>query len=195
MTIGVLNPKSGNLTSVCDMLDRLGRGYRVLEKPELEGISQILLPGQGRFGAVMGYLRQYGWEQPLLDWVAAKKPLMGICVGMQVLFESSEEDPGVAGLGIFKGGVRRLDAPKHPMIGWSKVHWREAPEKETKYREGAAYFVNSYGLHDHSESVATTTYGKSFCVAVARDNIIAFQFHPEKSGNWGRELMEQCLIT
>jgi len=190
MTIGVLNPQSGNLTSVCDMLERLERPYRVLAEPELDGISQLLFPGQGRFGAVMGYLREHDWEAPIRAWAAAGKPILGICVGMQILFETSEEDPGVRGLGLFSGGVKKLDAPKHPMIGWSNVHWRNMP-----FAFGAAYFVNSYGLHDHEASVGTTTYGKTFCVAVARDNIISFQFHPEKSGTWGRELMEQCLIT
>lgn len=191
MTIGVLNPKSGNITSVCDMLERLNRPYRVLARPdELEGIGQILLPGQGRFGAVMAYMQEHGWVPTIAQWLAEKRPLLGICAGMQVLFEESEEDPGVAGLGVFKGSVQKLDAPKHPMIGWSNIHWQK-----TGFKEGAAYFVNSYGLHDHPESLATTTYGKRFCVAVSRDNIIAFQFHPEKSGKWGRELMEQCLIT
>lgn len=190
MTIGVLNPKSGNLTSVCDALARLGQPYRVLERPELDGISRLLLPGQGRFGAVMAYLRDNRWDQALTDWVAADRPLLGICAGMQVLFEASEEDPGVVGLGIFTGQIRKLDAPKHPMIGWSRIHW-----SEPRYPEGAAYFVNSYGLYQHPEAIATTTYGQTFTVAVARQNTVAFQFHPEKSGAWGQELLNLCLTT
>lgn len=190
MTIGVLNPKSGNITSVCDALERLGQPYRVLERPELDGITRLLLPGQGRFGAVMAHLRAHGWDQAIAAWVAAARPLLGICAGMQVLFESSEEDPGIAGLSIFPGQVRKLDAPKHPMIGWSRIHW-SAPD----YPEGAAYFVNSYGLYDHPEGIATTTYGRTFTVAVARQKTVAFQFHPEKSGAWGQELLRKCLTT
>lgn len=190
MTIGILNPKSGNITSVCTMLQRLGHSYRVLEQPDLDGIRLLLLPGQGRFGAVMSYLVQHRWDTALKDWVAHKKPLIGICAGMQILFEASEEDPGVQGLGIFPGLVRKLDAPKHPMIGWSNVHW-----SDPRFSPGAAYFVNSFGLYDHPNAIATTTYGKTFTVAVARDQIIAFQFHPEKSGVWGQELIQQCLTT
>ena len=190
MTIGILNPKSGNITSICDALVRLGRPYRVLDKPELEGIDRILLPGQGRFGAVMRYIRSHGWAGPLLDWSARGKPILGICVGMQVLFESSDEDPGVEGLGIFKGHVVRLDAPKQPMIGWARVHWLAGG-----FPDGAAYFVNSYVVKGHPGALAVTEYGGRFCSAVARDNILAFQFHPEKSGRWGKELLERCLIS
>lgn len=191
MTIAVVNPRSGNITSVKDMLERLGRSYKVLDEPELDGISQILLPGQGRFGAVMTYFNEHGWTDAIKEWVAADKPLVGICVGMQVLFESSDEDPGIAGLGIFSGNVFKLDAPKHPMIGWSRIHWNEG----LSYPEGNAYFVNSYGIKEHPDAIATTTYGNTFSVAVGKGNIVAFQFHPEKSGYWGRELLNQCLTT
>ena len=189
MTIGVLQPDSGNITSVCDSLTRLGREYRVLPKPNLDGVRQLVLLGQGRFGAVMRYLERFGWVGALREWVAADKPLLGICVGMQVLFEGSEEDRE-PGLGILEGRVTRLDGPKHPMIGWSRVRW-----SDPRFREGAAYFVNSYGVAAHPESIGVTTYGGSFCVAVARGNTIAFQFHPEKSGVWGKELLDSCLIS
>lgn len=189
-TIGVIQPDSGNITSVCDCLERLGRTYKLLRTPQLEGIDQLLLPGQGRFGAVMRYLRDNDWVGPLQKWAAQDKPLIGICVGMQVLFDGSDEDPDVAGLGIFQGQVSLLDAPKHPMIGWATVHWDEAP-----YREGAAYFVNSYGVSKHHESVGVTTYGATYVAAVQRGKVAAFQFHPEKSGVWGKELLDTCLIS
>ncbi|MDJ0840326.1 MAG: imidazole glycerol phosphate synthase subunit HisH [Acidobacteriota bacterium] len=188
--IGIVQPDSGNITSVCDALERLGRNFKLLRTPQLEGIDQLLLPGQGRFGAVMSYLRENGWVEPLREWIAADKPILCICVGMQVLFEGSDEDPHEPGLGIFQGRVTRLDSPKHPMIGWSRVHW-----SKEGFREGAAYFVNSYGVSDHPETIATTTYGATYCVAVQRGNTAAFQFHPEKSGVWGKELMDQCLIS
>jgi len=190
MTIGIVYPDSGNITSVCDALDRLGRSYRVLREPDLDGIGQILLPGQGRFGAVMAYFRDHGWVPALQSWAEAGKPILGICVGMQVLFDGSDEDPGVAGLGLISGQIIRLDAPKHPMIGWARVHWNR-----DGFAGGAAYFVNSYGLSTHPDTIATTTYGATFSVAVAQGSIIAFQFHPEKSGVWGKELLDQCLIS
>jgi len=189
MTIGILQPDSGNITSVCDSLTRLGREYRILPKPNLTGIEQLVLPGQGRFGAVMRYLERHGWVTTLRDWAAAGKPLLGICVGMQILFEGSDED-SEPGLGIFSGRVTRLDGPKHPMIGWSRVQW-----SDPRFTDGAAYFVNSYGVPSHPEAIATTTYGSSFSVAVARGETIAFQFHPEKSGVWGKELLDSCLIS
>ncbi len=190
MNIGIVNPGSGNITSICDALERLNRPYRVLNEPELEGIGQILLPGQGRFGAVMRFLHHQGWTEVLRDWAARQKPLLGICVGMQVLFDWSEEDPEVEGLGILKGGVTRLVSPKQPMIGWARVHWLAQG-----FRNGAAYFVNSFVVEHHPSTLAVTEYGVRFCSALARDNLFAFQFHPEKSGIWGKELLAQCLIS
>ena len=189
-TIGILNPRSGNITSICDALERLNRPYRILAQPELEGIGQMLLPGQGRFGAVMRYLWDNGWVEPLREWAAAGKPIVGICIGMQVLFESSDEDPDVTGLGIFKGRITRLDAPKHPMIGWANIHWQT-----DEYKPGAAYFVNSYGVTEHEATIGTVTYGAQFCAAIGHGSIRAFQFHPEKSGVWGKELLDSCLIS
>ena len=189
MTIGILHPDSGNITSLCDALERIGRPFRLLRRPELNGIERLILPGQGRFGAVMQYLNTNGWSEALADWKRARRPLLGICVGMQVLFESSEEDPRVPGLGLFAGRITRLQAPKHPMIGWAEVRWHK-----TGHEDGAAYFVNSYGLSAHPLCRATTVYGQPFCAAVGLDNWLAVQFHPEKSGTWGKEFLRQCLV-
>lgn len=190
MTIGIVRPDSGNIRSVCDMLQRLNRPYRLLPKPDLEGIDQLLLPGQGRFGAVMAYLEQNGWREVLIEWAKADRPLLGICVGMQILFETSDEDPNYKGLGILPGQVTQLPAAKLPMIGWAPVAW-----KQPGYPQGAAYFVNSYAVSQSPNVLATTTHGHSFCAAIKRGNTIAFQFHPEKSGTWGEELLNQCLIS
>lgn len=190
--IGIINPGSGNITSICDALERLNRNYKVLSQSvDTEGLGQILLPGQGRFGAVMNYLSESGWDLALKAWVNSGKPLFGICVGMQVLFESSEEDPGVAGLGIFPGKVTKLNAPKQPMMGWATVHWKEG----SSLPAGAAYFVNSFVVCQTDVSLATTNYGETFSSAVSKDQVCGFQFHPEKSGAWGKEVMNQCLIS
>ncbi len=189
--IGVLHPDSGNLTSVRDACARLGRPCEILRKPaDLEGVGQIVLPGQGRFGAVMEYLRRRQWVDPLRRWIADDKPLFAICVGMQALFEESEEDPGVPGLGVMSGRVTRLQSPKRPMMGWANVHWRR-----DGYPQGAAYFVNGFVVADCEEAVAYTEYGARFCAAAARGSLFAAQFHPEKSGAWGKELMDRCLIS
>ena len=190
MTVGIINPGSGNITSVCDSLGRLDFSFKVLEHPQLEGITQLLLPGQGRFGAVMRYLDGRQWTPVLRQWVADNKPLLGICAGMQVMFQSSDEDPGVEGLGFLPGRVRRLESPKQPMMGWARVHWSQGD-----YPEGAAYFVNSYVVMESDAAIGHTTYGSKFVCAVARGALTAFQFHPEKSGTWGKELMAKCLIS
>lgn len=190
MTIAVVHPDSGNITSICDALERLGRPFRLQREPDLAGIGQILIPGQGRFGAVMRYLKSSGWDEVLRQWAGQDRPLLGICVGMQILFEGSDEDPEQPGLAILPGRITALDYPKRPMIGWSRLHW-----KTPDYPAGAAYFVNGYGLARHADCIAHTTYGTRFCAAVARGAIMAFQFHPEKSGAWGKELLQQCLIT
>ena len=190
MTVGIINPGSGNITSVCDSLGRLNLSYKVLEHPELEGINHLLLPGQGRFGAVMNYLAEHQWVDPLRQWYADGKPILGICAGMQVMFETSEEDPGIEGLGILAGEVKRLESPKQPMIGWARVHW-----EQSGYPEGAAYFVNSYVIAQSEAAIGYTTYGMRFVCAVQQGSLTAFQFHPEKSGTWGKELMAKCLIS
>lgn len=185
--IGIVQPDSGNITSICDSVARLGCDYRLLPKPDLDGVTHLILPGQGRFGAVMRYLNRTGWRDALVQWVADGKPLVGICVGLQVLFESSEEDED-AGLGILPGRVALLRAPKRPMMGWAPVSFHNI-----NLPAGDAYFVNSYVVHESEHAVATVTYGLPFAAAVARDNLVAFQFHPEKSGAWGQEVLKCCL--
>lgn len=185
--IGIVQPDSGNITSICDSVARLGLAYRLLREPQLEGITHLILPGQGRFGAVMRYLNRTGWSEALRQWVADGKPLIGICVGLQVLFESSEEDED-AGLGLLPGRVTRVQAPKRPMMGWAPVRFCNID-----LPDGDAYFVNSFVVPESEHAVASVTYGAPFAAAVARDNVVAFQFHPEKSGAWGQEVLGLCL--
>lgn len=190
MTIGIIQPDSGNIRSVCDALERLNRPFRLLRQPDLQGIHQLILPGQGRFGAVMRYLEKNDWGQTLEAWVNDERPLLGICVGMQVLFDSSEEDPDTPGLGLLPGEIVKLPASKLPMIGWAPIRW-----KQPGFPEGAAYFVNSYALLQSPTCLATVNHGATFCAAIRKGSITAFQFHPEKSGRWGKELLNLCLIS
>lgn len=189
MAIGVIHPGSGNLTSLCDAFDRLERPYRVCQNPDdLNGIEILVLPGQGRFGPTVSYLRQNGWAAMLRQWLGEDRPFLGICVGMQVLFEASEEDPAVPGLGLFPGRLKRLDARPLPMMGWAEVNWQQPG-----WPPGMAYFVNSYVLPDSPFCLATTAHGGGFCSAIRRGRCLAFQFHPEKSGPWGKEVLAPCL--
>lgn len=188
MTVGIVFPGSGNITSLCDCMDRLGKPHRVLAEPDFNGIKQLILPGQGRFGTVMSYLEKNCWRKPLQEWVDSGKTLIGICVGMQVLFESSEEDPGVSGLGFLKGKVGVLEARKRPMMGWAEVVW-----SKDFFANGAAYFVNGYVVKQSEDALAKTDNEGFFVSAVQRENLLGFQFHPEKSGFWGKELLATCL--
>lgn len=189
MSIAIINTNAGNVTSLIHAITRLGKETRLLTSPDdLSGVSQLVIPGQGHFGSVMGHLTETGWVTAIHNWVAEGKPLLGICVGLQILFEASEEAPGVAGLGIFSGQVTRLRSPKQPMVGWAEVNW-----VGDRFPHGAAYFVNSFVVRDAAEGVAQTTYGEQFCAVVERGSVIAFQFHPEKSGDYGRRIFEQWL--
>ena len=141
--IGIVDTNAGNLTSVRAALDRLGLDHVTLDAPRLEGVHTLLVPGQGRFGAVMETLDERHWREPLLAWHAANRPLVGICVGLQILFEGSDEDPGARGLGLLPGRAERLDFPKRPMVGWAPVE-----SDDPALASGDAYFVNSFAVRD-----------------------------------------------
>lgn len=191
--VGVINTKAGNLFSLYACLKRIGYTTVQINQPsdlEVNQINALVIPGQGRFGQVMKQLVQTGLDASLRDWIKANKPLLGICVGLQVLFGQSEEDPGVEGLGVFAGEVKRLNSPKQPMVGWSKLTSDFDP-----LNQKIVYFVNSYGVKESEVTVATVTYGEQFVAAINQGNIWAFQFHPEKSGDTGEEVIKQCLSS
>lgn len=189
MTIGIIDAKSGNLTSLENTLQRSDLNVKRLTEPNFDGINSLILPGQGRFGFVMSKLVEGGFVPAIKAWINAGKPLVGICVGMQILFSASEEDPEAEGLAIFPEKVEQLTGPKRPLMGWVHVKW----EKDW-FKSGSAYFVNSYGVKSSSYSLASIPYGEGFIAAVQRQNVTGFQFHPEKSGTWGKELLKKCLL-
>jgi imidazole glycerol-phosphate synthase subunit HisH len=190
--IGIVETGAGNVASLEAAILRAGHSCVRLSAPptSLSNLSQLVIPGQGRFGPVMSTLNQRGWTPVLREWIQASQPLLGICVGMQVLFESSEEDAGIAGLGVFSGHVRRLHSPKQPMMGWAPVSF-EAGNGEP---EGDAYFVNSFVVPHATEAVAATHYGETFVAAIKKGNTVACQFHPEKSGAYGQSLLQKWLV-
>lgn len=192
--IGIVDYGAGNLRSVRKALDYLKIENRILSGPaDFSGIDKLILPGVGAFGAAMDKLHSSGLTNPVQQWLKADRPFLGICLGMQMLFESSEEAPGVAGLGIFAGSVPRFQTHKVPQIGWNQVRF----EKETPLLAGLQdqaffYFLHGYYcLPDDAKIVAgSSDYSLRYAVIVQQGNICAVQFHPEKSAGNGLTLLK-----
>lgn len=202
MKVGIIDYGGGNLRSVANALRALGEDPAIIASPDQIGdVTHLLLPGQGAFGDCMERLEKRGLASFLKDWIAADRPYFGICVGYQILFDASEEAPGVAGLGVIPGSVRRFqDEPglKIPHMGWNSA---SATRGETPVWQGLGtdpyfYYIHSYFPVplDRAAVVAETTYGtQSFAGAVERGRMFACQFHPEKSQEAGLRLIRNFL--
>lgn len=195
--IGIVDYRAGNLTSVARALHALDIPCEVTGDPEvLDRAERIIFPGVGAAGEAMANLRASGLDERIRRWVREGRPVLGICLGTQVIFERSEEDGGTPCLGILPGTVRRFpeglrengDLLKVPHMGWNSVAFRgNHPVFAGLPPEAEFYFVHSY-YPDPAEKdlvVGETRYGISFGAAVARRNLVAVQFHPEKSGRPG----------
>ena len=190
MTIAVIDYEMGNLRSVQKALERVGADAVVTRDPEvIMGAAAAVLPGVGAFGACMDNLKRHGLVEPVKIFAASGRPFLGICVGMQILFEESEEYGPVRGLGILPGKIVRF-APdpegkrKVPQMGWNALAIRKHAPHLAGVKDGAqVYFVHSYyPVPADDDVVATTTdYGVTFASSVWADNVFATQFHPEKS--------------
>ncbi|AGA68750.1 imidazole glycerol phosphate synthase subunit hisH [Desulfitobacterium dichloroeliminans LMG P-21439] len=193
--IGIIDYDRGNLRSVEKALLKLGYSARILESPsELTEMKGIILPGVGAFADAMTALKEKGWVQPLLRYAQSGKPFLGICLGMQVLFEVGEEHGEHQGLGLLPGRVVKFPVGrKIPHMGWNTLH-QEKPcfLLEGIPEEAFFYFVHSYYAltADQDCIVGTSDYGVRFPALVGRDNIWGAQFHPEKSSPWGLKLLE-----
>ncbi|MFH2106826.1 MAG: imidazole glycerol phosphate synthase subunit HisH [Candidatus Micrarchaeota archaeon] len=185
--IGIIDYGAGNAASVKNALDKLGVGSVITSNIEkMEKCDSLILPGVGAFGNAMDSLK--GKIQMINDW---KKPFLGICLGMQVLFERSDENPEAEGLGIIKGSVRKFNGIRTPQIGWNKI---ENVKGQLFDKEGFVYFVNSYYCKpDANENVTTSTtnYGIEFVSSVRKNNFYGVQFHPEKSSEFGLKILER----
>lgn len=190
--IDLIDIGGGNLGSVIRCLDRLNIAYRKTsyDNPP-DGSRPLLLPGVGAFGAVMNYLKKDGLDQLIKNLVQNGTPYLGICVGMQILFNDSEESGGIEGLGLIGGNVLRLPFGKVPQIGWNLVNSINDRPRESGRESGYVYFVNSYygNPNDAKDILLSANYHIPFCAALKKDNITAFQFHPEKSGQYGENLL------
>jgi glutamine amidotransferase len=189
---------AGNIGSVKRCLERLNVSFQVVNPSNPpKGDTPLLLPGVGAFGPVMEHLRKDSFDERLRALVKGGTPYLGICIGMQILFDSSEEAKGVAGLGLIPGAVRKFQEGKVPQIGWNNVDL--ASQRNGKDMDlpssGFVYFVNSYypdPLVDE-QVLYYADYYVRFCAAVRSENITAFQFHPEKSGKFGQTLLERWI--
>ncbi len=189
----VLDYGGGNLKSVVNMLDAFAVPYKLTDRArDVENAGRLIFPGQGHFGQVMQALTAKGLAEPLRAVIRKGVPFLGICVGLQVLFDSSEEAPGVKGLGLLKGKNVRFTQGKVPQIGWNRIKTTAA---NFFLRDDFYYFVNSYHAvcDDPSVVSATADYHIPFTAAVQTGNITATQFHPEKSGQTGYDTIQRWI--
>ncbi|HWH35161.1 MAG TPA: imidazole glycerol phosphate synthase subunit HisH [Acidimicrobiales bacterium] len=196
--VAVLDYGIGNLRSAQKALERVGADARLTADPALVAAARgVVLPGVGAFGRCMEALRTAGLDHVATDAVAAGVPFLGICVGMQLLYEASEESPDVAGLGLLAGTVRRLPAGvKHPQMQWNVLD----VEGDPGLVRGLApplwtYFVHSFSAPDDGHVVATCDYGGPVVAAVERGRLWATQFHPEKSGSTGLAILANFVAS
>jgi imidazole glycerol phosphate synthase glutamine amidotransferase subunit len=194
--IAIFDYGAGNLRSVENTLGELGCPYQLVRDAEgLRAARKIVLPGVGHFGQLVRALDELGVRETLLERIAAGVPYLGICLGMQALFERSEEAPEVRGLGLFPGEVRRfpLDA-RVPHMGWNQVERR----RESKLLAGLGqrpfvYFAHSYYVPDCDLAAATCTYQFPYTAVLESGNVFGVQFHPEKSGAVGLRIVKNYV--
>jgi glutamine amidotransferase len=197
--IGVVDYGSGNLRSVCKAIEAVGAKVTLVKTPPaLETLRALVVPGVGAFGDCARNLRACGMWDPVRAWLDSGRPYLGICLGYQLLFESSEEEKGVPGLGYFKGSVRRFRDTdlKVPHMGWNTLSLKK---QDGLYREipdaASVYFVHSYYPVPADESIVTARaeYGVDFAASVAQGNIHAVQYHPEKSQAVGLAILRNFI--
>lgn len=197
--IAVIDHGTGNLTSLLNAFDRLGVGAervgRPPDGPSSSGFRGAVLPGVGAFPNAARALRERGWWEWILDWASAGRPLLGVCLGMQLLFDRSDEMGGDEGLGLISGSVRALDAKgeRMPHIGWTEVDWqRDSIINSRLGRITAMYHVHSFACSPSNEEhvLATAIHGSRFVTSAWNgSNVFGVQFHPEKSADEGLELL------
>jgi imidazole glycerol-phosphate synthase subunit HisH len=200
--LAVLDYEMSNLRSAVKALERLGADVRVVSEPGgARDADAVVLPGVGHFGEAMRRLRARGLDAAVLDAVERGLPVLGICLGLQLLFDESEESPGVPGLGVLPGAVRRLRTDrKLPHIGWSRVAWEPATVLRPDDPSDAAstyYFVHTFACEpeDPSLVLGRAVHGVPFCASAGRPGVMGLQFHPEKSSAAGLGLLGRWLAA
>ncbi|MDZ8118034.1 imidazole glycerol phosphate synthase subunit HisH [Pontiella agarivorans] len=196
--IGIIDYGMGNLGSVTNAFRFLELDAKIVtRKQEMDECRALILPGVGAFGDCMAHLVEHHFVDAVESWAEAGKPLMGICLGLQALFQHSEESPGVPGLGIFEGAVKKFDLPtelKVPQIGWNRMTevQPDCPMFKGIPDESFFYLVHSFYVCPEDESVVAgkTGYGIDYTSCVWKDNVFATQFHPEKSQAVGLQMLK-----
>ncbi|MCR5251369.1 MAG: imidazole glycerol phosphate synthase subunit HisH [Lachnospiraceae bacterium] len=198
--IAILDYDAGNIRSVENAFRSLGCETVLSRDPDqIRRADKVVLPGVGVFGDAMQKLKNYGLEEVVKETAGSGKPFLAICVGLQLLFDSSEESPGAEGLGIFPGRIRRIPSTeglKVPQIGWNSLHIERKSRILNGIDEGAfVYFVHSYYLESQEAEpvIASTEYAAHIHAAVERENVFATQFHPEKSGKVGLRILRNFM--
>ena len=197
--IALVNYGTGNIRSVEKALQKLGADAKVTDDPKVVMASNgVILPGVGSFGDCMSYLKKKGLDLAISEYIKDNRPYLGICLGMQILFDKSMENGEHEGLGFLRGTVKRLpESMKVPQMGWNKI----IPKHRSTIFKGLsdpiyAYFVHSYYADAQAiDFLSTTNYGIRFCSGVAKGKVIGVQFHPEKSGDQGIMMLKNFLET
>lgn len=195
--IGIIDYGMGNLGSVSNACAFLGLDACIVARPEeMRDCHAVILPGVGAFGDCMEHLQTHGFVEAVQSWIARGRPFLGICLGLQVLYEGSDESPGVEGLGILPGRALRFRVPpefKVPQIGWNRVRQqrKSCPLFEGIPDESYFYFVHSYyaPVSGTEADAGVTGYGLDYVSAVWKDRMAAVQFHPEKSQKVGLQML------
>ena len=186
----ILDYDAGNLKSIANMLDFLGEDYIISsDKNELKNARRVIFPGQGHFRQAIENLDKKELIEPIKSIISAGVPFLGICLGLQILFEKSDEAPNFEGLSILKGEVKKFTSGKIPQIGWNKIKTTQI----NKYlKDEFFYFVNSYYVIPEDKSIISShaNYGVDFCSSIQKDNLTAVQFHPEKSAKAGMDFFK-----
>ena len=200
--IAIVDYNMGNLASVKNAFAKLGKDTVVESNPEkFKDYDKLILPGVGAFGDAMEHLKDRDMIDALKEYASSGKYMLGICLGMQLLFESSEEFGKNEGLGLIKGEVTRFDTSKFneplkiPHIGWNRMFTKEHPLFDKLDKEHYLYFVHTYHVNCVNEDniIGKTNYGYDFTSAVAKDNILGIQPHPEKSHKNGLQILENFI--
>ena len=198
--IAIIDYDAGNIKSVEKALEFLGeKAVITRDRDVIMSSDKVILPGVGSFGDAMNKIREYNLDKVIYDYVDSGKPFLGICLGLQLLYKTSEESPDAVGLGILDGEILRIpDAPglKIPQIGWNSLKYPNEGRLFKGIKEDSyVYFVHSYYLEAEDEKIvtATTDYATLIHASVEKDNVFACQFHPEKSSDAGMTLLENYL--
>lgn len=191
--ICIINYGGGNLRSVENILNTLSQEYIISnEKSDILSAEKIIFPGQGHFGQSMKAIREFELDKTIVQALDKRIPFLGICVGLQVLFENSEEAPEVKGLGILKGNIIKYKIGKTPQIGWNKI---KTTNDNSILFDDYYYFVNSFYANPIDKTIisSTSNYNIEFCASIEKENLYATQFHSEKSGKIGFETIKKWI--